>query len=204
MNPALTLYSLLAFLVAISGGETRAGGYGEAVVAGVGVGKIRLGQSSVEVLKLLPFRAGQDQDTTHSGSCDFREIHLLDPKDPSQGLFIYLHRDKVYQVSVYGKQYRTPEGIGDGSSPASVRKFYPRSNAITVEGVVVESDGPRAPIYWVSEPSGIAFGFYYDAKRKRRAVGSIAVFSPNSTFEPEGCVAAPRNLRLLPKFSLEP
>ena len=170
---------------------------------GCSVGSLHLGDRRERMLEVLG-KKPQDEEYTYGAPCSLTEFHWLDPKMRSNGLFIYLKEDRVFQIASTMPRYRTVEGITVGSPSEDVRRHYPQLRAYVLLGSGMKVVGGRDLIYWVDRQRGIAFEFYYDRKGSMRRVSRVIVFEPSSDFKPEGCISPPQEWRELGPNALEP
>jgi hypothetical protein len=178
------------------------------VRAGESVGFLKLGDSRERVFELFPKKTGQDEEYSYPDyGCgyEYSEVHWIPPDYQGNGLFIYLKKNLIFEIMVQSKRFPTKEGITQYSSPKQVKLAYPNLvKAFVLLGSASTINGPRDLVYWVDPKSGIAFEFYYDGKQQKRLVSSVIIFTPNTNFQPEGCVGPPRKLKEVAPYTLEP
>jgi hypothetical protein len=184
-----------------------------AIIAGLSVGDLRLGDSRDRISEIFRFKQGIDQETfliAGPTSCHRKEIHWLDMEERNgklvvhNGVWIYAKEDRVAQIESMTPRFRTPEGITEQSRPEQVRHSYKNLQAFGLVNSGSKINGYRDLVYWVAKEKGIAFEFYYDNVRHRRLVSKIAIFAPDTQFQPEGCVDEPQSWKELVPYSLEP
>lgn len=175
---------------------------------GLSVGALQLGDIRERALEVFPKKPKYDEEYNYDrrfGPCEFSEIHWLDFDHLDQwGVFIYMKEGRIFQIAADTPRYHTAEGITSESTPEDVRTHYPQLQAYALLHSGAKINGGRDLIYWVDRQSGIAFEFYYDQRVDARRVGRISIFKPDTDFQPDGCVAPPREWRELEPFALEP
>lgn len=183
------------------------------IVAGNSVGDLRLGDARdriSEIFRLKPNIDGEVFLISGPLACHRTEIHWLDMEKKNQelvvhnGVWIYVKDDRVFQIESETPRFRSPEGLTEQSLPEQVRHSYKNLEAFALINSSNKINGPRDLVYWVNTEKGIAFEFYYNQVRRRRLVAKIAVFTPETTFQPQGCVDEPQVWKKLELYSLEP
>jgi hypothetical protein len=178
------------------------------IVPGESVALLRVGDSRERMLELFPKKPNIDLEYNYDQKCcgcDFSDYHWLPPDFKSNGLFFYLKQGRIYQISVQSDLFATSKGVKLESTPETVRRQYPDANrAYVYLNSSSKFTGWRNIVYWVDGISGVAFEFYYDRKERRRYVGAIIVFDPESEFQPDGCTSSLREFTELAPYTIEP
>ena len=172
------------------------------ITPGRSVGTLHLGDTRERVLELFPKKVA-DEEYDYAPACPVTEIHWLDPSFDANGLFIFLHSGRVIQIQAETPRFRTREGITEESSPALVRRHYPRIETYVLLNSGAEIVGGRDLIYWIDRHQGITFEFYYDRRARKRRVKSVIVFEPGTEFQPGACEQFKWQWRKLKPFALE-
>ncbi len=137
----------------------------EIIQPGKGIGKLRLGMSVREALRLR----GKPNSTERIGLSTnkhpkpqlTRDQELLwweggTADDPESWLVASIHRERIVQLAAMGVDYRLPSGLSTASEFALIRKTYPK---LTVRvGYFGSGDEPGYVGYFFdSLPLGVAF-----------------------------------------------
>lgn len=163
------------------------------IVPGFGTSTIHLGLTRNDLLVKL----GEPVDEyTHSGHCEYNEIHWLPNVEAAgdvegEGVFAFLKNDKVVELR-FGEGYHLNDKIRYGSrlqdlntaSLGSVYRLHPSANASTNYVDLMFS---------VRQSDGVAFEIGVDLQG-RRSVNAIYVFEPEKNFEPWGCLSENQTL----------
>ncbi|HEY8562909.1 MAG TPA: hypothetical protein VIL74_21200 [Pyrinomonadaceae bacterium] len=184
------------------------------IVAGVGAGGLRLGDSREKAIAYFGrLESEYDYNLDTKLKCPARkELRFWDAKDESNpffeaygdGAWVYLVNDGVEQIKIQSGKFRTPEGLTIGAAPARVRRAYPNIRTFVELNSRCECTGGRNLIFWVDRSRGIAFEFQYRRDEKARLLSNVFVFKPGAEFLPEGCVyLETQGWREIAPFSLE-
>jgi hypothetical protein len=183
------------------------------IIAGHSVGDLRLGDARDRISEMFRRKPNVDGEVFLDSAplaCHRTEIHWLDMERINRklvvhsGVWIYVKDDRVFQIESETPRFRTPEGVTEQSLPEQVRRTYKNLQAFALMSSSNKINGPRDLVYWVDQEKGIAFELYYNGVRNRRLVAKIAVFAPETTFQPRGCVDEPQVWNKLRPYSLEP
>lgn len=161
-----------------------------AIIAGRSVGLLNMGDTKEMAISYL---GNPTQEGNLWIPCKVTEIHWNDYHLDSNGIFIYLKDDKIYQIVSGTKRFKTENGIKPDDDPKKLKGFYPKLEAYELLNTASQINGGANVIYWVDKEQGIAFGLYNYRKLGERRIGSIIVFYPNDEFEPDGCLEQPMN-----------
>ena len=181
-------------------------GESTSVIAGLGVGPLKLGDSRKRTLELFPFKQNVDQEYDQSEECG-TEMNWVDLRDPKHdgNLFIHLRAGAVFQIDASDPSFRTPDGISFLSSPEQVRRRHPKLDAWILSGNHGgEALGQRPLVYWIDRRAGIAFAFAYSQSERKRYLWEIIVFKPGSDICPHDDSTNASDKKKLAPFSLEP
>jgi len=176
------------------------------IVPGQTVGPLSLGDTRDKAISLFPPKPNVDQEFPQKPDCG-TEFNWVDIKDYPKfrgNVFMRLRENIVFQIDSATTRYRTKEGITIGSPPEDVRRHYPHLLSYILSNMFSEAQGGRPLVYWVDREQGIAFAFAYSRRTRRRSLGQIIVFKPNSEICPTDDSIDSLAKRELKPYSLEP
>ena len=159
-------------------------------VAGV---KLRSHFSSFEAV--FPRHPAFDEDDDYY--CRGRVYHWLDIDKRSNGVYVYLRNDEIYQISVRTQRFALPNGIQLDASERQVQAAYPSGRGYILLGSGAAVVGGRDLVYWVDTGKGIAFEFHWYEEKKKRLLRAIDIFQSGSDYYPEGCISPPQEWKEL-------
>jgi hypothetical protein len=159
-------------------------------VAGI---KLRSHFSNFEAV--FPKHPKFDEDYTYD--CSGRVYHWLDIDKSSNGVYVFLRNDEIYQISVQTPRFALPNGIQLDASERQVQAAYPNGRGYILLGSGSAAVGGRDLVYWVDTGRGVAFEFYWYHEKKKRLLGAIDIFQRGSAYYPEGCISPPREWKEL-------
>ncbi|MDP9162358.1 MAG: hypothetical protein M3O09_19290 [Acidobacteriota bacterium] len=173
------------------------------IVPGLRIGRLKLGETRIQALKLFPPTPGQNEGW--KGDCGATFNWIDGSNEVGKGnVFIRLRSDKVFQIESATTRFRTSQGVTTYDSPDKVRRAYKNLKAYVLLGPTVSALGDRPPIFWVDNKRGIAFEIAYYPAEDRRYVYKVIVFRAGGDFCPEDNTTHSPNWRELTPYSLEP
>lgn len=165
------------------------------ITPGVGVGKLRLGDSLSRVQAFFSQEKGESQGC----GVAFRTVVRSQPEG---NLTAYVEDGNVFQIDSGTPRYHTAKGVKAYDDPQRVKAHYKNLRAYA-DDYTSMALGDRPVIYWVDEERGIAFEFAYYREEHQRYLYSIIVFQPKGLFCPEGERSEPSHWHKLLPYSLE-
>lgn len=194
------------------GAESHEGAIADAFLIdpGKSVGPLRLGDTEQRFWELFRKDDPGTDEVTYpckgaSGDESITEVHWTDiGSNVDNGIWAYLRRGHVFQISDGSARYRTEWGVTVDSSPNRIRLSYTGLEAYWLTHSRSLAAGDRDFIYWVDRRHGIAFKFYYDSTARSRKVYAVDIFEPGEEFIPNGCLDSPHDWHKLAPYSAEP
>ena len=164
---------------------------------GVGVGKLKLGDTQERAFKLFPSKPNMDQQWDDDCGIGYNWV------DIHGNVFVRFRQGHVFQIESATTRYRTAEGLGVYAEPEKVRRYYKGLHAYMLLGLSSSAIGDRPLVFWVDHTKGIAFAFAYYPAENRRYLYKIIVFKPSLGLCPEGSRTDSPKWHELPPYSLE-
>jgi hypothetical protein len=162
------------------------------IVPGESVAGVKLGSSLTDFKDVFPKHTEGDQswdDDVCGGGSSYQWVDVdLD----ATGVYAYLRNNKIYQLRVQTPRFSLSNDLKLKASEENVRHIFPNGRIYVLRYSDSKVVGSRDLHYWVDVQSGIAFELYWDRTHKRRLVSSIDIFPVGAEYQPEGCVAPPR------------
>jgi hypothetical protein len=173
------------------------------IVPGQAIGRLRLGDTRENVLKLFPFKPNIDQESLTEG-CGVEYLWVDLENAQRVNVFVRLQNTRVFQIESATTRYRTATGIKVYDSPIMVRSKYSDLRAYGLLHNSAEALGGGPLIFWVDWTKGLAFCFAATRRGKyERYLYSIIVFEPGGKFCPSGESNDSPDWRELAPYSLE-
>jgi len=180
------------------------------IAPGKSIGPLRLGDTERRFWELFRKDDPGTDEVTYpcngaSGNESITQIHWTDiGSNVDNGIWAYLRRGHIFQISDGSARYRTEWGVTVDSSPNRIRFSYAGLEAFWLTHSRSLATGDRDFIYWVDRRHGITFKFYYDSTARSRKIYTVDIFEPGEEFIPNGCLDFPRDWHRLAPYSLEP
>ena len=171
------------------------------IVPGVGIGKLKLGDTQERTFKLFPPKADVDQEWKDKCGNMF---NWMDSSNPHKGnLFILFRNGRVVQIGSATTRYHTVDALTAYDSPDKVQRYFKGLRAYALLRPSSAAFGNRPLVFWIDRNKGVAFELAYFPEERRRYLYEIIVFAPGGDFCPEGKATDSTNWRELPPYSLD-